>query len=77
VNLFLADDVGLGTTIAAGLIARELLLREKAREIVVSCPPSVLLQWQEELQARFGLLFETLYKDYIRQARRDRRFSPC
>ncbi len=32
VNLFIADDVGLGKTIEAGLIARELLLRKKARE---------------------------------------------
>jgi len=38
VNLFIADDVGLGKTIEAGLIARELLLRKKVREIVVSCP---------------------------------------
>ena len=49
VNLFIADDVGLGKTIEAGLIARELLLRKKVREIFVSCPPSMLLQWQEEL----------------------------
>ena len=51
VNLFIADDVGLGKTIEAGLIARELLLRKKVREIVVACPPSMLLQWQEELEA--------------------------
>ena len=57
VNLFIADDVGLGKTIEAGLIARELLLRKKVREIVVACPPSMLLQWQEELETRFGLSF--------------------
>ena len=55
VNLFIADDVGLGKTIEAGLIARELLMRKKVREIVVACPPSMLLQWQEELEQRFGL----------------------
>jgi hypothetical protein len=44
VNLFIADDVGLGKTIEAALIARELLLRKKVREIVVACPPSMLLQ---------------------------------
>ena len=43
VNLFIADDVGLGKTIEAGLIARELLMRKKVREIVVACPPSMLL----------------------------------
>src|SRR5439155_10456419 len=57
VNLFIADDVGLGKTIEAALIARELLLRKKVREIVVSCPPSMLLQWKDELEARFGLVF--------------------
>ena len=68
VNLFIADDVGLGKTIEAGLIARDLLLRKKAREIVVSCPPSMLLQWQEELQDRFGLRFEILDTTSSRRA---------
>ena len=75
VNLFIADDVGLGKTIEAGLIARELLLRKKVREIIVSCPPSMLLQWREELEARFGLTFEILDKDYMKRVRRERGFS--
>ena len=75
VNLFIADDVGLGKTIEAGLIARELLLRKKVREIVVSCPASMLLQWQEELANRFGLQFEILDRDYIKDVRRERGFS--
>ena len=75
VNLFIADDVGLGKTIEAGLIARELLLRKKVREILVSCPPSMLLQWREELEARFGLTFQILDKDYMKRVRRERGFS--
>ena len=75
VNLFIADDVGLGKTIEAGLIARELLLRKKVKEIIVSCPPSMLLQWQEELESRFGLTFEILDKDYMKLVRRERGFS--
>src|ERR1700680_1644937 len=75
VNLFIADDVGLGKTIEAGLIARELLLRKKVREIVVSCPPSMLMQWQEELASRFGLRFEILDKDYVQRVRRERGFG--
>jgi len=75
VNLFIADDVGLGKTIEAGLIARELLLRKKVREIVVACPPSMLLQWREELDARFGLRFEILDKDYVQKVRRERGFG--
>lgn len=75
VNLFIADDVGLGKTIEAGLIARELLLRKKVREIYVSCPPSMLLQWQEELSSRFGLTFEILDKDYMKKVRQERGFG--
>jgi SNF2 family DNA or RNA helicase len=75
VNLFIADDVGLGKTIEAGLIARELLLRKKAREIVVCCPPSMLYQWQDELETRFGLTFEILDKDYMKRVRQDRGFA--
>ena len=50
VNLFIADDTGLGKTIEAGLIARELLLRRKAKTIVAAVPPSVLEQWKSELE---------------------------
>ena len=75
VNLFIADDVGLGKTIEAGLIARELLLRKRVRDIVVSAPPSMLLQWKDELESRFGLTFEILDKDYVRRVRQERGFS--
>ena len=50
-------------------------MRKKVREIVVSCPPSMLLQWQEELANRFGLRFEILDKDYVQRVRRERGFS--
>ena len=60
VNLFIADDVGLGKTIEAGLIARELLLRRRIDRIVVACPPSMLEQWRDEMEARFGLTFTIL-----------------
>jgi hypothetical protein len=43
VSLFIADDVGLGKTIEAGLIMRELLLRQKIHRVVVIAPPSVVL----------------------------------
>jgi SNF2-related domain len=49
VNLLIADDVGLGKTIEAGLIVRELLLRRRVEMIVVAAPASMLLQWQDEL----------------------------
>ena len=75
VNLFIADDTGLGKTIEAGLIARELLLRKKAKTIVVSTPPSVLEQWKAELEERFGLVFEILDRAYLTRMRRERGFG--
>jgi superfamily II DNA or RNA helicase len=75
VNLFIADDVGLGKTIEAGLIARELLLRRKVKDIVVACPPSMLLQWRDELEQRFGLAFVILDRDYIARMRRQRGYT--
>lgn len=75
VNLFIADDVGLGKTIEAGLIARELLMRKKVRDIVVACPPSVLPQWQDEMDARFGLTFEVIDRDYLLRIRRERGYA--
>ena len=75
VNLFIADDTGLGKTIEAGLIARELLLRKKAKTIVVATPPSVLEQWKAELEERFGLVFELLDRAYLSRMRRERGFG--
>ena len=75
VNLFIADDVGLGKTIEAGLIARELLLRRRIDRIVVACPPAMLDQWQDEMEARFGLSFVILDRAWITRVRRERGFS--
>lgn len=75
VNLFIADDTGLGKTIEAGLIASELLMRRRVREIVVSCPPSMLTQWRDEMESRFGLTFEILNRDYIERVREERGYG--
>ncbi len=75
VNLFIADDVGLGKTIEAGLIASELLLRRRVHEIVVACPPTMLLQWKDELETRFGLTFEILDRAYVERIRQERGYG--
>jgi ERCC4-related helicase len=75
VNLFIADDVGLGKTIEAGLIVRELLMRQRIRRIVVAAPPSVVLQWKEELDQRFGLTFVVFDREYLRRMRMERGFG--
>ena len=63
VNLLIADDVGLGKTIEAGLILRELLLRRRIDFTVVAAPPSMTLQWQDELEAKFGLAFTIIDRE--------------
>ena len=75
VNLFIADDVGLGKTIEAGLIASELLLRRRIDTIIVSCPPAMLGQWKDEMESRFGLGFEILDREYVERIRRERGFG--
>ena len=52
----LADDVGLGKTISAGLIVSELMKRNKVKKIFVVCPKILVPQWVEELESKFGIL---------------------
>jgi len=75
VGLFIADDVGLGKTIEAGLILREMLIRQKVRRVVISCPPSVVRQWQEEMENRFGLSFIIYDREFVATCRRDRGYG--
>ena len=55
VRLLIADDVGVGKTIEAGLIARELWDRKEVRRMAVLAPPHLLAQWEVELREKFGL----------------------
>ncbi|HEY9695843.1 MAG TPA: DISARM system SNF2-like helicase DrmD [Trichocoleus sp.] len=75
VGLFIADDVGLGKTIEAGLILREMLMRQKVRRVIISCPPSVVRQWQEEMESRFGLTFLIVDREFVASRRRERGYS--
>jgi ERCC4-related helicase len=54
-RLLIADEVGLGKTISAGLIIRQALLAGLARRILILAPKSVLIQWQGELYEKFNL----------------------
>jgi len=57
-RLLLADGVGLGKTIQAGLIAAELIVQRRGHRILVVSPPGPLLrQWEQEMRLRFGLRF--------------------
>src|SRR5579859_1503506 len=55
VRLLIADDVGIGKTVEAGLIARELLDRREVERMAVLCPPHLAEQWQDELREKFHI----------------------
>ena len=60
-RLLLADGVGLGKTIEAGLIAAEFISRRRAHRILIVAPAGPLLrQWEQEMRHRFGLRFTVL-----------------
>ncbi len=71
VSLLLADDVGLGKTIEAGLVAQELIRRHRARRIMIVCPASLQRQWQEEMRAKFNLDFRILDRAEAERLRRE------
>lgn len=71
-TLLIADDVGLGKTIEAGLVVQELLLRHRARSALVVCPASLQLQWRDELREKFGLEFRIVDRELLGVLRRSR-----
>jgi SNF2-related domain len=71
-NLLIADDVGLGKTIEAGLVIQELLLRHRARSVFVVCPASLQEKWRVEMLEKFGLEFKVVNTDYVKELRRAR-----
>lgn len=69
-NLLLADDVGLGKTIEAGLVITELLLRHRAHRVIVVCPPSLSIKWADEMREKFGLEFTIVNSERVAELRR-------
>lgn len=70
VNLLLADDVGLGKTIEAGLIVQELIRQRRIRRILIVCPASLQVQWKEEMAEKFSLDFTIIDSDYVLRTQR-------
>lgn len=71
IRLLIADDVGIGKTIEAGLIARELLDRGEIHRISVLCPPHLAEQWQRELDEKFHIEAELVLSSTIQRLERD------
>ena len=68
-RFLLADDPGAGKTIMSGLYIRELMLRGDLDRCLVIAPGSLVEQWQEELQDRFGLSFDIMSREMVELAR--------
>jgi len=71
VNLLIADDVGLGKTVEAGLVVQELLHRGRIKKILIVAPASLLLQWQSEMSEKFGLDFKIIDREGLLKLRRE------
>ncbi|REE98223.1 DEAD/DEAH box helicase [Thermomonospora umbrina] len=71
VRLLISDDVGIGKTVEAGLIASELLAQGEARKLAVLCSPALAEQWQGELRTKFGLEAELVLASTVSRLERD------
>src|SRR3954447_15881742 len=72
VNLLIADDVGLGKTIECGMVILELIIRHRARRILVVCPSALQIQWKEQMRDKFGLDFRIVDSNLMKELRRSR-----
>ncbi len=70
VRLLIADDVGIGKTVEAGLVASELLARGEADRLAVLCPPALAEQWQKELREKFHLEAELVLPSTVSRLER-------
>jgi SNF2 family DNA or RNA helicase len=65
-RVLLADEVGLGKTIEAGMVLKEYLLRGMAERVLVLVPATLVGQWQEEMATKFDVQFATSYDSLLR-----------
>ena len=71
VRLLISDDVGIGKTVEAALVARELLDRGEVNRLVVLCPPQLAEQWQAELREKFHIEAELVLPGTISRLERN------
>jgi hypothetical protein len=60
-RVLLADEVGLGKTIEAGMVLKEYLLRGMVESVLILVPPSLVGQWREELETKFDISYATTH----------------
>lgn len=66
-RVLLADEVGLGKTIEAGIILKEYILRGMVRRVLILTPPSLVGQWLEEMATKFDLEFASTHESLVRR----------
>ncbi|MBK8691118.1 MAG: DEAD/DEAH box helicase [Deltaproteobacteria bacterium] len=71
VALLLADAVGLGKTVQAGMILRELMLRRRIRRVLILCPASLRTQWREEMAEKFSVPFQVVDGPSVHRLQRE------
>ncbi len=67
-RFLIADEVGLGKTIEAGLIIKELILKHSFESVLIAVPSPLLYQWQAELRIKFNEHFEVVTGDTLRRS---------
>lgn len=71
-NLLIADDVGLGKTVETGLVIQELIVRSRARTVLIVCPAGLQTHWRDQMRDKFGLEFRIVDSGLMRSLRRSR-----
>ena len=66
-RVLLADEVGLGKTVEAGMVLKEYLLRGMVERVLVLVPASLVGQWREELETKFDISCVTTYDRLLRE----------
>jgi superfamily II DNA or RNA helicase len=66
-RVLLADEVGLGKTVEAGMVLKEYLLRSMVERVLILTPATLVGQWQEEMATKFDVLCATSYDALLRQ----------
>jgi len=71
-RFLIADDVGLGKTVEAGMVIKELMARHRADRVLIVCPAGLTYQWEREMQDKFDERFERLTSADLRKWRSTR-----
>jgi len=66
-RVLLCDEVGLGKTIEAGMILKEYLVRGLVKKVLILVPPSLVIQWKDEMASKFNIKFVTTDDKYYRE----------